>query len=413
MVTGIRSRLAGGPPSDPGPVRSSMWGLVAVVAAVACGSSTEKPQPVAFDRPAMLKHIGENMVLPIYRSVHTNAGELSSKVDDYCTALGTAGQQDALDAARDAWRATMAQWQLAEMMLFGPVAMDGKALRDRIYSWDLVSSCAVDQDVMRKHDDPTGYDITGRLSNVRGLDALEYLLFATSLDGECAVNNKPPGWDGLSDPERRQARCAFARDAASDLSTQTKSAVDAWASESGNYLADFAGAGQSASSFDSAQDAVNAVSDAMFYLDSQVKDMKLAEPAGIAMNRCAGVGTVCPDELESRYAGHSRENIVANLRAFGMLFTGNGPDSLDGLGFEDFLRAASADSLADNMGAAITAAVTAAEAIPGSMAGALNTDIDAVVATHTAVKRITDDLKTQFLTVLGLDIPDDAAADND
>jgi hypothetical protein len=36
-----------------------------------------------------------------------------------------------------------------------------------------------------------------------------------------------------------------------------------------------------------------------------------------------------------------------------------------------------------------------------------------VVATHSATKAFTDDLKSQFLTVLGLDVPDDAAADND
>ena len=35
------------------------------------------------------------------------------------------------------------------------------------------------------------------------------------------------------------------------------------------------------------------------------------------------------------------------------------------------------------------------------------------VAVHTTTKAVTTDLKTQFLTVLGLDIPDDVAGDND
>jgi hypothetical protein len=47
------------------------------------------------------------------------------------------------------------------------------------------------------------------------------------------------------------------------------------------------------------------------------------------------------------------------------------------------------------------------------MLEALANDYADVVAAHAAVKLFTDDLKSQFLTVLGLDIPDDVAADND
>jgi hypothetical protein len=43
----------------------------------------------------------------------------------------------------------------------------------------------------------------------------------------------------------------------------------------------------------------------------------------------------------------------------------------------------------------------------------VQTDRDLVVQTHAAITLFTDDLKSQFLTVLALDIPDDVAADND
>ena len=131
------------------------------------------------------------------------------------------------------------------------------------------------------------------------------------------------------------------------------------------------------------------------------------------MNRCNTVQTPCVEELESQHARHSGENIVANLQGLQMLYTGATPDGSDGLGFEDFLRAAGADQLADAMNSDITAAIAATQAIPSPMVDALTSDYDKVTAAHTAVKSFTDKLKSQFLTVLGLEIPDGAAADND
>ena len=371
------------------------------------GSSRADANSIDFDRGAMLANVGENIILPIYSQLDSGADSLSSATAAYCAALGTAGEADALAAARSAWRETMVAWQTAEGMLFGPAAMDDSTLRDQIYSWPVVSSCAVDQDVMIKRGDPA-YDIGARLVNRRGLDALEYLLFNESLDHTCQPQNAPQGWDDLPEADKKAARCAFAGDAASDLAARAQSAIDAWDPQSGNFQGDFAGAGQSGSSFESAQAALNVVSDAMFHLDSQVKDLKLGKPAGIVMNGCTEPQSACLIELESQHAGHSRENIAANLAGFEMLYSG-----ANGLGFEDFLRAAGADQLADTMKADLSAAIAAADAIPSPMADALTTDYDKIAAAHGAVKKVTDNLKSQFLTVLGLDIPDDAAADND
>lgn len=383
------------------------------------GGDSSRPDAsvISFDRAAMLQNVGENIVLPVYRDFDSKADSLATAVDAHCAALGTAGETTALEAAQAAWREVASAWQVAEPMLFGPAAMESGALRDRIYSWPLTSSCAVDQNVAQKRDDPGNYDISLKLVNTRGLDALEYLLFAGDLDTTCPSQVAPPGWDDLPEADRRAARCAFASDAASDLAAQSQIAVNAWDPAFDDFLADFTGAGQSGSAFDSAQDALNVVSDAMFYLDSEIKDMKLAAPAGIAMNRCTPVGSPCPTDLESRHAAHSRENIVANLKGFQMLYTGAGPDpgdsSGDGPGFEDFLRAAGATQLADTMRDDIAAAIAASEAIPSPMVDALTGDLATVTAAHSATKAVSDNLKSQFLTVLGLDIPDGAAADND
>jgi hypothetical protein len=65
------------------------------------------------------------------------------------------------------------------------------------------------------------------------------------------------------------------------------------------------------------------------------------------------------------------------------------------------------------MAGQIDAAIAAAGDIPGTLEEALAADRASVVAAYDAVKAVTDTLKSQFLTVLGLDIPDGAAGDND
>jgi hypothetical protein len=100
--------------------------------------------------------------------------------------------------------------------------------------------------------------------------------------------------------------------------------------------------------------------------------------------------------------------IRANLETLQRVFTGG-----SGQGFDDFLRAVGQGELADRMLANLDNALAKARALPDSFVTALQTDYASVVATHAAITAFTTDLKSQFLTVLALEIPDDVAADND
>ncbi len=405
-----------------GPVGERRWwrlgvSLALAALASACGGGDSSPTPPTtvdapgddFDRLALLKNLGENIVLPLYTQFSAETADLEAAVGAYCEGLGGADEDSLRTAAQAGWQAAMNTWQQAEVMQFGPVAMDDGAPRDVIYSWSIVSSCAVDQDVNLYRQDPAAYDISARLTNRRGLDALEYVLFQADLNHTCPSQTAPEGWDALDDAARATARCGYAEVAAADLAAQAAGLRDAWHPDSGNYVASFA----SAEGFASAQAALNVVTDAMFYLDTETKDMKLAEPAGIAENQCSAMGTPCEPELESPYAERSREHVIGNLTGIQRIYLGEGLDGTDGVGFDEFLRALGAADVADQMTAAIADAITAAEAVPGTMRGALASDYDTVVAAHAGVKAITDLIKSQFLTVLGLDLPESGGSDND
>lgn len=383
-----------------------MRGLVVLPLFLAtCGGNGGTPgtpdAPVVdFDRKALVTNLGTNVILPTFEAFEARAGALVTAVDAWCATPDDAALRS---AAQDAWRAAAVEWQKAELMQIGPAMMER---HDTIYSWPLVNTCAVDQDVMLRWNDPAAYDISTRLTNRRGLPALEYVLFAPSLAATCPPQTAPPGWDALSEADRLAARCGYAAVAAADLAVQAGALVDAWST--GGYLDAFIASGDSGGAFSSAHEALNAVSDALFILDTDVKDMKLGEPAGIADNSCATVQEPCLADIEARVSGHSKQNIRANLDGFRLVFTGG-----EGLGFDDFLVAVNAADLATQMLADVDAAIAAVDAIPGTLEEAVQNDRDAVVAAHTAVRVVTDNLKSQFLTVLALDIPDAVATDND
>jgi predicted lipoprotein len=415
----------------PGPAFSdsracSLAAALALVAACGGGGGSEPRPPdarvdgdgavVDFDRRGLLQHLATNVFLPMYEDFATKAEALSVAVDAYCVAVGVdaapAGDAVAtLASAQDAWRAAMVVFQKADAVLVGPAEMDFKALRNRVYSWPLTSGCAVDQDVPVIWSTPASYRIEARLDNARSLSAVEYLLFNDAARETSVCLGTPTGWDAIR-ADLPKARCRLTAAIADDVAAQATVLVQAWRPDGGNYGAQLVEAGTSASQIASAQEALNLVSDGLFYADKMIKDMKLGEPAGIAMNSCGAIGTPCVAEVEHAHANHGRASLLANLAGLREVFTGS-VGGVEGPGFDDYLRFVGAGELADRMTASIDATIAAVEAIPVEMKQAVIDAPTQVAAAHAAAKAITDDLKTQFLTVLGLDIPDDVAGDND
>ncbi len=350
-----------------------------------------------FDRNALLTHLTQKLFLPIAAKAQATGTALGPAIAAYCDALDAGAVGTTLDSARGAWRDAIDAWEAADAVLVGPAAMDNKALRDRIYAWPLLSTCGVDRDTASRWTDPGSYDVNAKLANVRSLATIEYLLFPPFASHTCATS--PAGWDAIG-ADIPRARCRLAQTIAADVGKAATDVDVAWRSD---YAAVLSSAGHPG---------VNLVSDGMFYVDRMVKDMKLAEAAGIAINACGTVGTPCPQEIELRYADRGTFAIRINLATLRATFTGTTPAG-DGPGFDDFLIAADHPEVAQRMTAALDTAIAKAAALPDSFTAALSSDHAKIVELHAAIREFTNDVKSQFLTVLSLDIPDDVAADND
>ena len=133
-----------------------------------------------------------------------------------------------------------------------------------------------------------------------GLDASEYLLFETGTDNACppqASINSQGLWDELSEADLTQSRVAYSLALASNVLSRADELHAAWAIDEGNFVADFANAGLGSSVYSTSQEALNDLSDALFYIEKVVKDYKLARPAGIL--GCSQI--TCPENVESRF----------------------------------------------------------------------------------------------------------------
>ena len=326
--------------------------LVALVIVAACGNDKAKTvtadpfEDDRFDRRAMLVDQAGEVVRPEIAAFALDAAAL----DDAVAALQSAGgKSDGRVAAQAAWNAVFLRWQRLEVWRFGPAAMDNSALRDRIYSWPVSSACAVDQ-ATALCDPAKGCDATVALVNRKGLDALEALLFRDETANACPPQAAPAGWDALDDDARWQRRASWAKAVSGDLKVAAQALQDAWKVGGGDYVAVLAKAGEVGNPFPSLREAVNHWSDALFYVDTETKTMKLGQPPGIVANPCGLFGEPCQQALESRWAQMSKEAIIENVRAFRIAVIGRDKgDVVPGPGIKAWLMAIGAEELADTL----------------------------------------------------------------
>lgn len=398
-------------------------GAVVLASLGACGGDSggggQADSCDTFDCVGMLDNLGNNVIGPTFVSLEGEATAFEQAAVDYEAAVGTADEADRKADLQAQWRDTMAVMQQVEVMQVGPLAADNEGLRDTLYSWPASNTCGVDQDVIFAEDGqlPNGdpYEIDGRTVDRRGLDALEYILFTDSLEHTCASTvSATEDWNSRPEEERIAARAGYIRIAAGDIVNQTERVLALWDGSEGDFLAELTDPESDTSRFSDAQDAVNAVSDALFYVEKQAKDVKLAQPLGLIDNSCGG--DPCPEDVESPFSANSRDNIRHNLAAFQRLFLGGEPGPGEGgLGFDDYLEALGEENIATVMGTDIEDAILSVsdDRFPGTLKDALGNDISSVEGAHDATKKVTDRLKNEFISVLGLSIPDSVGGDTD
>ena len=370
------------------------------------------------DRTVLLQGLSDNIIIPNYEALETSTADFAAvdgPLDQYCSAIGGADEATMLATAQDAWKNTMALVQETEMHAIGPALDNEGALRNRVhsYSFDTISTCGVDQIAASINED--GFSVTSRAINQRGFGSIEYLLFNEDLGHTCGSQvPTTQGWAALSDNEKKQLRCDAALSIAEDVSSAASSIATGW----DTYRTEFTSLGNTG-------DSMQAVTDALFAIETLAKDQKIGVPTALR-NSCSAL--TCPDRIESPYSENSFTNIRNNLLTFKDMFTG-----LDGYGFDDFINDegypeesarfavvldeavaiidATATTLSEQV-ADITDAAKTAECVNAFSSPDTAAELSACQL-NGKMKELTDLLKYEFILIVGVSIPEAAAGDGD
>lgn len=395
--------------------------VLSTLALIACGgpgggsASNSSNICTSFSCQAMLENLADNIVSPMILDFETKTASLDSAMHDW---MQTPNDDELKLSARQAWDETMLAWQSLEVVQTGPLIENSFLLRDSIYSWPSVSTCVVDQEVIEAESQGDSYDINSRTPLRKGLASLEYILYSSTLEHTCpTTTNKTLNWNTRPESERLTLRIQFAKAASEDLVLRAAELKTSWLTDTNSFRTELLNAGSSGSQFTSPIAAINAFSDALFYLDKQVKDIKLAEPLALKGDKCIQGEAPCATLVENPLSARSKEHIRQNLLAFQQVFLGNTSTGSEGLGYDDLIDAANAgENVSAAMEADINSALDALDALGGMSLKQAVIDVNGInlaKGVHESIKKITDRLKSDFLVVLGLSIPDSAAGDGD
>jgi len=394
------------------------YGFVVSLTLLSFGSAActqvERGKDVA-DAPArrvLLKNLSEQVILPAYEDFARAAMLLEAACGDHLDALTDSTRLQAQGVFRDA----MLAWERAELFQLGPAAEisnfnpGGAGLRAEIYAWDQDDPCVVDRGLVKKLDESADFEKDVYFYG-RGLGAVGRLLFDRSKATACAESDRvatPSAWQELLDRDLDERRARYALRCSEVIRARAKQLVSAFRDD---FMPQLVSAGSGSRLFDRTQEALNTLTNALFYVDVEMRDLKIGGPIGRTM---ACMDKACPTELS--YAQLSREALLANLTALEAAFVGAAPDGERGSemwGLSDLLRSVNAGATADEVEASIAAAVTAVEALGNGFDQAPQAASEQGVAAFEALQALSDVLNTELLQKLALSPPMRASGDND
>ena len=394
------------------------------------GSVAENPFPAGYENPnagpfsedKMLVNIGVNVIAPAVREFSLKAEILGLAIERECRALAN-GRVGSNRAVEEAWKSAMLAFHAVNSAPIGPLQDNARALLDGIYSWPYQSACGIDLLTLRMANGtalPTTLPI-----NVKGLGALEYLLFEKTMSTRCNPNAYPQAaaWAAKPEAAKRLDRCRLANFLSRDLVARAKALDAAWDPKRGNFSKTLI----DGSRYPSLKEATNALSDSLFSIE-KLKDDRIGKPLGRHRD-CISDSRKCPEMAEHAWSGMALPAGLAVLRGFEAAFFGAPLDSPDmAFGLDDFLRQIGRGDVADSVRTSLEAAIASLGPLSDGLSlqeqiSAMNPDACAastptdrkepLCAFHQELRTLVTALKIEVLAALSLRTPAGHQGDND
>ncbi|WP_127717218.1 imelysin family protein [Halobacteriovorax sp. HLS] len=377
-----------------------------------------------FEKRKLIMNIGLNVLVPATQRFYDDTVNLQVKTRLLCSAYRSATDTVELeDEIKQTWKKAMESYHYLEAMMIGPIQERDYEIRYKLYSHALTktNTCSIDKEIVKLFDNPNY--VYKESFNITGLDALEYLYHSPPTHSCSRARGNMINWSEQSLQVRNISKCAYIQRSTDYIIKIAKRLNDSWNPHYGNLTKRILENGV----LGDENQTINNFSDSLFYLDKVLKDNKLAMPLGLT--------DLCPTASCSKSAEHqmSKFSIKAmyyNLLGFKALF--NGKDymnsrSINGFGFDDYLKENGATELKNRMNANIDLTLTKLDQLSDqdlvSLVDSMNKE-DCLATTredrkveicaiHKDIKSISDDLKNDFLVYLALKAPRQAQGDND
>lgn len=379
-----------------------------------------EPNEGTFTEQKMLVNIGVNVILKDVRNFRLKSEILKEALVSACQAKMTPVAETEV---KSAFKEAMLAFHAVEAASFGPMAEDKAALHSRIYSWPFINPCGIDQET-EALTRSAAKKVSDLGINIKGLGAIEYLLFEPTLISKCNARAFPQmkTWNDNAATDKKIHRCQMAKRLATDLATVAASVEERWNIDQGNYSKTLI----DGSRFCDMNEGVTEVVHGLFAFE-RLKDERLGRPLGLH-KLCTADDKKCVDHAEHSFSGLALSAIRMQFESFKEVYFGSQDPDAKAFGIDDLLivrghpaAVVEIRNAMDRLGESLREV----EALGSLQEQIVSMDADAcrlttvddrrvpVCAMYQDLRRVTNLFKTDVLTMLSVRAPPGYQGDND
>jgi len=315
-----------------------------------------------FTKRKLIANSVVNLATPAFKDLKNKSDRLHHSVVKYCELTQRASQWDEgvftslkEDLTKN-WEELMKVYHLIEGFQFGPQSEGFPETEfSKGFPYGKTWDCGALTEIAKMGSDPDYYFST--TNKPYGLPNMNALTHSQSVDSFCPdkrLKDIVVQWRKKGRLERERDICKYTLLISKESNERFNRVANHWLEDQSymakkildeNYLGNEI-------------ETINKISDALFFIEKELKDERLAVPAGI--ENCLSVS--CPYMTIHRTTGFSLRAVLANLKGFRMLFKGTTYEGRkDGFGFDDYLDAQKKTFIRIQMEAAINQAIESFE----------------------------------------------------
>ena len=351
--------------------------LLLLSLAFSCKDKNKDSPKADFDRKAMLTNLGNQIIIPAYRSFQVSVNQLDSAITAFNLNPDISKLQDLQITFKNTYRA----WQLCSPFAFGPAEQEYLGINTNTFPTNIIKiNTAI----------TTGSYNLNAISNMdmKGLPGIDYLLFGIGSDNSAILEKYTVEAEAAN-------RKKYLKDLSSDLQTKLNSVLNAWLPGGGNYINTFMNAeGTDIGS------SLGLLTNMIDHDLDGLKNYKLGIPLG---KQSAGV--IYPEKVEGYYCGISAELLWIQMKAVENIYLGKSSNN-DGVSYDDYLTHIDAKynggSLNDAIKGQFTATINKLQAVPDPLSATIINNADPANVAYKEVQKLLVLMKTDMTSSLGI-----------